>query len=89
MDRSLSPRTLVQGIAAGTVASAVGSRALAQEATPAPADATPVNQFSSGPIIIFEAKKLVILHDVVPEATHVAVRDGRVLGAGTLEDLTD
>jgi predicted amidohydrolase YtcJ len=88
MDRSLSRRTLVQGIAAGTVASAVGSRALAQEGTPAPADATPVNQGSTGPITIFEAKKIVTLHDVVPEATHVAVRDGRILGAGTLDDLT-
>jgi predicted amidohydrolase YtcJ len=92
MDRSLSRRTLVEGIAAGTVAAAVGSRALAQEATPAPAAATPVAATpaagSSGPITIFQAKKIVTLHEVVPEATHVAVREGRILGAGKLEDLT-
>lgn len=57
---------------------------MAQEATPIPA----ADAASSGPITIFQARKIVTLHDVVPEATHVAVRDGRVLGAGTLEDLT-
>src|SRR3954447_2477853 len=90
VDRSLSRRTLVQGIAAGTAASAIGGRALAQEATPAPAAAKPVHvsRTSTRPITIFEARKIVTLHDVVPEATHVAVRDGRVLGAGKLEDLT-
>src|SRR3954462_12620007 len=47
VDRSLSRRTLVQGIAAGTAASAIGGRALAQEATPAPAAAKPVNVSST------------------------------------------
>jgi predicted amidohydrolase YtcJ len=43
---------------------------------------------SSGPITIFQAKKIVTLDEVIPEATHVAVRNGRVLGAGKLEELT-
>jgi hypothetical protein len=77
----------VQGIAVGAVGSAVGSRAQARQATPLPA-ATPGTEPSSGPITIFQARKIVTLHDAIPEATHVAVRDGRILGAGTLEDLT-
>ncbi len=85
MAQSLSRRTLVQGVAGGTLAAAIGSGARAQDATPMPAD---VGQASSGPITIFQARKIVTLYDVVPEATHVAVRDGRVLGAGKLGDLT-
>ena len=50
--------------------------------------ATPVGGDSTGPITIFEAKQIITLNPIVPEATHVAVRDGRVLGAGTLDDLT-
>lgn len=88
MDKSLSRRSLMQGVAAGTVASAPGSRVLAQEATPGPAATPTSSAASSRPITIFEAKKIVTLHDVVPEATHVAVRNGRVLGAGNLGDLT-
>ena len=61
---------------------------MAQEATPAAAARRTSNAASSGPITIYQAKKIVTLYDVVPEATHVAVRDGRVLGAGMLEDLT-
>jgi predicted amidohydrolase YtcJ len=87
MDQTLSRRTLVQAAAGGTLAATFGSGALAQEATPMPAASPPTEASSSGPITIFEAKKIVTLHDVVPEATHVAVRDGRVLGAGALEDL--
>jgi predicted amidohydrolase YtcJ len=37
---------------------------------------------------IFRAKKIVTMNPSNPEATHVAVRDGRILGAGSLEDLT-
>jgi predicted amidohydrolase YtcJ len=85
MDQSLSRRTLVQGVAAGTLATALGAPARARQATPI---ATPANASSSGPITIYQARKIVTLHDVVPEATHVAVRDGRVLGAGSLDDLT-
>ena len=37
---------------------------------------------------IFRAKKIVTMNPSNPEATHVAVRDGRILGAGSLEELT-
>jgi predicted amidohydrolase YtcJ len=37
---------------------------------------------------IFRAKKIVTMNPSNPEATHVAVRDGRILGAGALEELT-
>jgi predicted amidohydrolase YtcJ len=85
----LSRRTLLQGTAAGALATALAPSAQAFQATPAPEPAaTPANEASSGPITIYEAKKIVTLYNVVPEATHVAVRDGRVLGAGKLDDLT-
>ena len=38
-------------------------------------------------ITIFRARRILTLNPSQPEATHVAVRDGRILGAGTLEDL--
>lgn len=93
MTRAMSRRTLVQGIAVGTAAAAVGTPTWAQEATPSKVSAatpTPwnVGASSSGPITIYQAKKIVTQHAVVPEATHVAVRNGRVLGAGNLGDLT-
>ena len=37
---------------------------------------------------IFSARKILTMNPRRCEATHVAVRDGRVLGAGTLDDLT-
>src|SRR3954451_21979389 len=37
---------------------------------------------------IFRAKKIVTMNPSNPETTHVAVRDGRILGAGSLEELT-
>ncbi len=37
---------------------------------------------------IFIAKKIITMNPSRPEATHVAVRDGRILGAGSLEELT-
>lgn len=89
MHPNLSRRTLLGGAVGGSLAAALGSTARAQEATPsAPASATPVGGASAGPITIFEAKQIVTLNPIVPEATHVAVRDGRILGAGTLDDLT-
>ena len=38
--------------------------------------------------IIFSAKKIITMNPSRPNATHVAVRDGRILGAGSLEELT-
>ena len=37
---------------------------------------------------IFIAKKIITMNPSRPEATHVAVREGRILGAGNLEELT-
>jgi predicted amidohydrolase YtcJ len=37
--------------------------------------------------IIYRARRILTMNPGRPEATHVAVRDGRVLGAGTLEEL--
>ena len=42
----------------------------------------------SAPITIFVAKAIRTMNRNVPLATHVAVREGRVLGVGTLDDLT-
>ena len=39
-------------------------------------------------ITIYEAKKIVTMNPARPVATHVAVRDGRILGAGALDELT-
>ena len=36
---------------------------------------------------IFSAKKIITMNPSRPVATHVAVRDGRILGAGNLEEL--
>ena len=36
---------------------------------------------------IYRARKILTMNPRRPEATHVAVRDGRVLGTGALEDL--
>ena len=55
------------------------------QATPTPWN---VGASSSGPITIYQAKKIVTQYDVVPEASHVAVRNGRVLGVGKLEELS-
>lgn len=40
-----------------------------------------------GPITIFVAKKIVTMNPSNPEATHVAVRDSHILGAGSLEEV--
>lgn len=39
-------------------------------------------------ITIFEARNILTMNPARPLATHVAVRDGRILGAGRLEELT-
>ena len=96
MANVLSRRSLVQGVAAGTVTAALGGTAQAQDATPpaaappatASAGASMTSTGSTGPITIFQAKKIVTLDPAAPEATHVAVRNGRILGAGNLGDLT-
>ena len=38
-------------------------------------------------ITIFSARKVITMNPSQPQATHVAVRDGRILGAGTLDEL--
>ena len=38
-------------------------------------------------ITIFRARKIITMNSRVPVATHVAVQDGRILGAGTLEEV--
>ena len=38
-------------------------------------------------ITIFQAKKIITMNPARPEATHVAVQDGQIIGAGSLEDL--
>lgn len=37
---------------------------------------------------IFSAKKIITMNPARPNASHVAVRDGRILGAGSLEELS-
>ena len=89
MDRSISRRRVLTGTAGAALAATFGAPARAQEGTPVPASGmSTTSEGSSGPITIYQAKKIVTLNDVVPEATHVAVRNGRVLGAGNLGDLT-
>jgi predicted amidohydrolase YtcJ len=41
----------------------------------------------SGPITVFIAKKIVTMDPTRPNATAVAVRDGQILGVGSLQDL--
>ena len=38
------------------------------------------------PITIFQAKNIITMDPNCPEATHVAVRDGKILGVGNFED---
>ena len=39
------------------------------------------------PTTIFQARKIITMNPMQPEATHVAVRTGRILGVGTAEEL--
>ena len=43
---------------------------------------------SASEITIFAAKKIITMCPNRPETTHVAVRGDRILGTGTLEELT-
>ena len=36
---------------------------------------------------VYPARKIITMNPMQPEATHVAVRDGRVLAVGTLADM--
>ena len=38
-------------------------------------------------VTIYSARKIITMNPSQPQATHVAVRDGRILGAGTLEEV--
>ncbi len=38
--------------------------------------------------VVYQAKKIITMNSYQPEATHVAVRDGRILGVGNLDDLS-
>jgi predicted amidohydrolase YtcJ len=41
----------------------------------------------TSPITVYSARRIVTMNPARPEATHVAVRDGRILGVGSLEEL--
>ncbi|MFM9108499.1 MAG: amidohydrolase [Chloroflexota bacterium] len=77
MRTPITRRTAIAGAAALALA---GANAAAQEATPGP-------EVGSGPITIFQAKKILTMDPNNPEAEYVAVRDGRILGAGPLDQL--
>ncbi|NPT47736.1 amidohydrolase family protein [Paraburkholderia sp. 1N] len=47
-----------------------------------------MNQIERGPITVFVARKILTMNPAQPHATHVAVRDGRILSVGTLEDVS-
>ena len=36
---------------------------------------------------IFQARQIITMNPARPRATHVAVRDGRILGAGSLDEI--
>ena len=38
-------------------------------------------------ITVYEAKKIITMNESRPKATHVAIRDGRILGTGTLAEM--
>ena len=38
--------------------------------------------------VIYAARKIITMNSYQAEASHVAVRDGRILGVGALDDLT-
>lgn len=52
-----------------------------------PRPAMPEGQISDSKITVFTAKKIVTMDPGWPYATAVAVKDGRILSVGTLEDL--
>jgi len=56
-------------------------------ATPVAAHSPVAAQEPSGPITVFVAKKVITMDESWPTATAVAVRDGKVLSVGSLDDL--
>ena len=42
---------------------------------------------SSSSFVVYRARRILTMNPARPEATHVAVRDGRILGAGSLGEL--
>jgi len=42
---------------------------------------------SSSPFVVYRARRILTMNPARPEATHVAVRDGRILGVGPLDEL--
>lgn len=46
-------------------------------------------QASDKMITIYSAKRIITMNPSQPEATHIAVRDGRILGVGTAESMQD
>lgn len=40
-------------------------------------------------ITVFEAKRIITMDPSLPEATHIAVKDGKVIGVGPLKELED
>ncbi|RZL86323.1 MAG: amidohydrolase, partial [Variovorax sp.] len=41
------------------------------------------------PITVFQARKILTMNPRQPQATHVAVRDGRILSVGSLERMQE
>ncbi|MBU3740160.1 MAG: amidohydrolase, partial [Rhodoferax sp.] len=39
------------------------------------------------PTTVYAARRIITMNPSRPEATHVAVRDGRILGVGSLDEL--
>ncbi|MFT4037107.1 MAG: amidohydrolase [Thermomicrobiales bacterium] len=60
---------------------------MADQANASAPDAGPLEPEAAGPVTIFVARSIITMNPSNPEATHVAVRDGRILGAGALEDV--
>ena len=46
-----------------------------------------MSNISARELVIFTAKKIITMDDTLPEATAVAVSEGKVLAVGTLEDM--
>ena len=41
-----------------------------------------------GATVVYPARRIITLNPMQPRATHVAVRDGRILSVGTLDDVS-
>jgi len=52
-----------------------------------PSIAAPGSSTSTASTTLYAARRILTMNPARPEATHVAVRDGRILGAGPLEEL--